>query len=376
MSTSRSLEYILQQQRRKELQLKRIEENVRLYLAKYENAFSEFRKEGLSDYIPSEMQILKQDIETIKSNLGQSKIEYALQVSNNIGSYIYNYRSISKEVKKELEEISKIKTERLLLEQKEQKNKLSQMVTQKLIEITDPVIRDFAYDLSMSIKQRITDSAIKDETDLNSEIEKVLFNAENKAKEWKQKHKKKNEVSDKKEMIKAQIEMLRETNKTEKSEEVESVIQDLENVEKTANQDNIKNIELVVKEKLNNAEDKILDERIRREVVRSLFKSLKKQGFIVSDPQIDNEKDIVIIKANKPSGHRAQCKIELDGKFSYKFDGYEGMSCLKDMEKVNAELQEIYGIKIKTENINWENPNRISKDANSMPSSNNNEFGG
>ena len=43
------------------------------------------------------------------------------------------------------------------------------------------------------------------------------------------------------------------------------------------------------------------------------------------------------------------------------------MTCLKEIEKFNVALDEIYSIKLSDERILWQNPDRLSMDANSLP---------
>lgn len=57
--------------------------------------------------------------------------------------------------------------------------------------------------------------------------------------------------------------------------------------------------------------------------------------------------------------------MDLHGKLLYKFDEYEGMTCLKDIEQFNVELEQVYSISLSDERIIWENPDRLSKDSHS-----------
>ena len=68
-----------------------------------------------------------------------------------------------------------------------------------------------------------------------------------------------------------------------------------------------------------------------------------------------------------PSGNRAVCRFDNHGKVRYKFDQYEGMSCLKDIQTVQTELERVYSVKLSDERVLWENPNRITKDADQIP---------
>ena len=90
---------------------------------------------------------------------------------------------------------------------------------------------------------------------------------------------------------------------------------------------------------------------------------------MVSAPTVikNDSGSFVCITAKKPSGKRAECQIDLKGKIRYKFDKYEGMTCLKDIERFNIDLDKIYSVKLSDERVLWSNPDRLSKDADQMP---------
>lgn len=115
----------------------------------------------------------------------------------------------------------------------------------------------------------------------------------------------------------------------------------------------------VVREK---ATDEIVGEKVRKETLRVIIRTIEKQGFIVNKKNIKinpitNE---VITIAQKASGEKAEFRIFLDGKFIYRFDGYEGQACQKDIEPFMADLKEIYGIKAVKKEEMWKNPDKIS----------------
>ena len=114
-------------------------------------------------------------------------------------------------------------------------------------------------------------------------------------------------------------------------------------------------------------DETLISEDVRREAVKSVFLSLKKQGFQMESPQlvVENGQNYVKIVAKKPSGKRVQCRLDLHGKLTYRFDEYEGMTCLKDIEQFNIELEQVYSVQLSDERVIWENPDRLSKDSTS-----------
>lgn len=106
----------------------------------------------------------------------------------------------------------------------------------------------------------------------------------------------------------------------------------------------------------------ITDEKVRKETLKVIIKAIKERGFIVDTKKnlkIDKEKNIVKLVALKASGQTAEFEIQLNGKFMYHFDGYEGLACNKDITPFIEDLKNIYDINILHEEIEWSNPDKI-----------------
>ncbi len=106
----------------------------------------------------------------------------------------------------------------------------------------------------------------------------------------------------------------------------------------------------------------IVDEKIRKETLKIIIKAIKDRGFIVDTKKnlkIDKERNVVKLVALKASGQMAEFEIQLNGKFMYHFDEYEGHACKKDIEPFLEDLKNIYDINITHEEIKWENPDKI-----------------
>lgn len=111
------------------------------------------------------------------------------------------------------------------------------------------------------------------------------------------------------------------------------------------------------------ANAEIVDEKVRKKSVKIIVKAIKNRGFVVDSKsiKIDRANNQVIIVAMKPSGAKAEFKVYLDGKFEYRFDGYEGQACQKDIQPFMKDLEEIYGIKVMKQTELWGgNPDKIS----------------
>ncbi len=112
------------------------------------------------------------------------------------------------------------------------------------------------------------------------------------------------------------------------------------------------------------ANESITDEKIRKETLKIIIKAIKARGFIVDTKKnlkIDKERNVVKLVALKASGQMAEFEIQLNGKFMYHFDEYEGQACRKDIEPFLEDLKNIYDINILHEEVQWENPDKIQK---------------
>jgi len=110
------------------------------------------------------------------------------------------------------------------------------------------------------------------------------------------------------------------------------------------------------------ASNEIIDEKVRKETLKIILKLVRKRGFVVdkSNIKLQKDKNEVIMFAQKASGEFAEFKIYLDGRFIYKFDGYEGQACQEDIEPFLDDLQNIYGIEIIDKKEIWRNPDKLT----------------
>ncbi len=113
------------------------------------------------------------------------------------------------------------------------------------------------------------------------------------------------------------------------------------------------------------ASAEIFDERLRRSAVQAIVKSITAKDFIVDKSDIrhikEGDVDQVKITARKPAGQTAEFLIDLNGKFVYHFQGYEGKACEKDITPMEKDLEEIYGIKLTERKTLWENPDKLQR---------------
>ncbi len=113
-------------------------------------------------------------------------------------------------------------------------------------------------------------------------------------------------------------------------------------------------------ELMDSATSEIIDERLRRSAVKAIVGCITSRGFIVRKENIRHikETDTVKISAMKPNGQKAEFSIDLNGKFIYHFQGYEGRACEKDIGPIESDLERIYGISLTDRKTIWVNPDK------------------
>ncbi|HLL05961.1 MAG TPA: hypothetical protein VK539_35645 [Myxococcaceae bacterium] len=118
---------------------------------------------------------------------------------------------------------------------------------------------------------------------------------------------------------------------------------------------------------LNTARAAGLEERVRKEVIKGLLKTLKELGFVTVGPRLSE--DFVLLEGRLPSGRRARFEVKIDGKLNFDLDGYEGRSCAEDLEKVETAMRDRFGVTMGPPQVIWKNPDRLSQGALPVPAS-------
>ncbi|MDR1912728.1 MAG: hypothetical protein LBQ52_10360 [Helicobacteraceae bacterium] len=110
------------------------------------------------------------------------------------------------------------------------------------------------------------------------------------------------------------------------------------------------------------ATEELVGEAVRKKTLKVVMECIESKGFIVDKKNIklQREKNEVVMLAQKASGESAEFRVMLDGKFIYRFDGYEGQACQNDIQPFMQDLADIYGIKVTNAQEIWANPDKIS----------------
>jgi len=384
MSHEYESEYEIEKQRRQEINNQRVRSNTTIFYEKYESIYQSLINQGMEEYIPEEMARLKTDLDDVMRNLADNPFA-ARDISMQIQKYIYGLGSLGRAAKgkfeaaerqrqKELAEAERMQRE---IEAKARSEKLAAMSKEyfaTIRSIKNPAIQNFCSSDFMLIKEDFNKGKISDIEELKERLTKAISSAENKVSEWK----KQTLQNEEKNIVFQQTEELLNTVKAHNIEDQEKKQKIIRTIEKLKNSDS--SVETVADEisKINQeVEETLVSEDLRREAVKAIFKQLKSQNFTVEPPQLikNGNENFVKIIARMPSGKRAVCNLTNKGKIIYKFDNYEGMTCLKDIQKFNVDLENIYSVKLSNERVLWSNPDEIGKDAINNPDSVTNKRG-
>lgn len=327
------------------------------------------KSNGFTAYIPSEMNQLESDLCRIRTLL-ISDPEEARELSYTIGSYIRNMWSLASAAREQFDRAERLRVENLRIERKHHQSELVQSYFEILKSITNPIVVNYSVSDLQALKKEIDAGILTDKSELVARAKSITANAEKIANEWKKQIIRNNRRANAVEVINDAETMLR----NESIEDKEKTQQFLDRINMLRSGLAEETVDATTVEKQiaaleTEVDDMLISEEIRRETVKAIIRQLRVQEFTVEKPQIfqTDSKNYVKIVAKRPSGKRAICNIDLHGKIAYKFDKYEGMTCLKDIEKFNIDLQQVYSIKLSDERVLWSNPDKLDKDANSMP---------
>lgn len=369
MSSSYEYSYTLEAERRRQIYLNRIASRTEQFYNCYTQQYREMKNRGLDAYIPSEMNRLESDLYRIR-NLLTSNPEAARDISVEVGSYIRSMCSLASSAREQFERAERMRVENLREKKEQQQTKLMNEYFVILKEITNPIVVNYSISEMQQIRRDIESGKLTSITELRRKSSEVLSSAENKAINWKKDEVKKNRQ---KNVVQA-INEAETRIKLEKIENMEKTQQFLDKIArlKMGFEEGTMDIDIVEKQIVsieNEVDDVLVSEDTRRETVKAIIKQLQRQEFTIERPQLikTDGKNYVKIVAKKPSGKRAVCNVDLCGKIAYKFDNYEGMTCLKDIEKFNVDLEQIYSIKLSDERVLWQNPDRLSMDSSELP---------
>jgi hypothetical protein len=247
--------------------------------------------------------------------------------------------------------------------------------------VTDPAVQQLAAKDLRQIQQTLTeismqitsapDAALKTALKTQKHLNKVVAQAESAAQKW----------SKQQAEARAQLEAIQQSLKAEKESantagqealaQAEQMVAQARSLYQQGRYEQIGSLCRQAEQSIQKAGKESFDESVRKEVVKGLLGTLMSMGFVIEGPQLNQDGDkagVVTLSGRMPSGKMARFEVNLDGRMQFDFEGYEGRACAKDLEKINATLQEQFAVKLTGSQIIWKNPDKIAKGARDLPS--------
>ncbi len=355
MSQEENFGFALKAKRRERIRRRRITAKTQEFYVRYSNQYEDMCQQGFLDYIPDEMEQFEEDLESIEESLYHNP-ERARAISREVGSYIHSLWMLGKEAGNDFRESARLAR----AEAKREKAAAQNAAITHYYDVVgrlDSIVANFAGSSLETIKNDILSGRVATPQEADAALSKVIEKAKTEANEWKEKTREKHAKS----AVIEQIEEVRTSVQEEKFED------DKKSAELLAKLDEIKERvekgELGIREAAveshrveEKAQETLVDEEARCEMVKAIVEWFRKHGFTVSQPMLVD--GVVCITAKTPSGKRGQFKVMPD-KMYYRLDGYEGQSCLKDIAEAKEQWESVYGFRLSDEVVTWQNPDRI-----------------
>lgn len=365
MSRSYWANYELERKRKAELEKRRAAEFAERLYGKYQSQLEVMIKKGYEAYIPDEIGRLSSDLDSVRSMLAADGAIEARNLTKHIGAYIGSMDVIANAAIAQYERAERMRSEQERVRKMGRSLSLMDVYYELVGAIDDPVVINLALSDLESIRQEIEGGAASEAL-----IRQAINNAISEAEHASTQLKIEEEEKCRKACLSSQLEdaaMLIEGKRFESEETGEEFTNRIAALKQMLTSGEAQGNSLGEEIGLlgQQIEDAVIKEEVRREAVKAIYQQLKSQEFTVEAPRrfVTEDSDYVRIVARRPSGKQVVCEVDSHGALKYKFDKYEGMTCLKDIEKFNVDLERVYSLKLSDERILWSNPDRLTKDA-------------
>jgi hypothetical protein len=356
----------------------RVTGNVERFRDQYAQQLASMANQGLEQFLPNEFANIRNQLSQIDSLLANDEVEAARDVSMQIGNEIHALGSLARNAQREFSQKELQRRQEIVEMQRQATSELAQFIQKSMTQIADPIERDFAYD-SPEFKSLQSEYAGKTvnpqqleaaKNAITQQVQTIRQEATQKATAWKER--KVNETRQESQVaFIEQVKQNYEADRDANPEAVQAALNALESLKAkaSANTLSVADLQEQLTQETDKVDGEITDETVRREVVKSIRKSLKQTGFIVDSPVLEDGENngTVVIRARKPSGNEAKFDVKFDGGLTFKFDNYEGQKCRKDINEVTNLLEECYGVTLSDKKVLWENPDRIKKGSKELP---------
>ena len=164
----------------------------------------------------------------------------------------------------------------------------------------------------------------------------------------------------------------------ESRKEVETLIRKTEDLSNTVQKGQIAGLQQEVAQMRQSALEiheqdmkQSVDEKLRREVITALMKTMRDLGFAVGKPTIDKETGGVVMIGTLPSNRSIRFEVDLNGQMEFDMNGFLERKCADHLDEVLGILETNFSITTGPIQHKWKNPDKISKGSKGFPSGGN-----
>lgn len=369
MSREYYARYELERKRREALERKQAAETAEKLLNKYQAQLEEMIAKGFRGYIPDEIARLEADLARIRQDLIDDRPIQARDASQRVGAYIGSLDVIANTAIAQYERAERLRSEQEKARAASRGRSLLDAYYEMVGEIEDVVVANLAAPALDDIRAQIERDG--DTRFTESGLRKAVSDAVAEARSRAGAFKAAEEERRQRACLTSRIEdidlLVRKAN-IEDADAAASFAARIDRIKLAMEVEHPDNADLeeAISSLGSDLEAQEVSEAARREAVKAIYRQLKSQEFTVERPKrfVSDGSDYVRIVARRPSGKQAICEIGSDGSIRYRFDKYEAMTCLKDIERFNVDLESIYSLSLSDERVLWSNPDRLTKDAN------------
>ena len=365
MSREYQAYYELERKRKAELEKKKAAELAEKLYGRYQSQLEAMVRKGYEAYIPDEIGRLSSDLDSVRTMLAADRAIEARNLTRHIGAYIGSIDVIANAAIARYERTERMRSEQERVRKMRRGSSLMDVYYELVGAIDDPVVINLALPDLERIQHEI-EVGLASEASIRQSIASVISKAEADSEQFKREE----EERRRKACLSSQLEdaaALIEGKRFESKETTEGFADRIAALKRMLATGDIQDDSLgeEIGQLGQQIEDAVIEEEVRREAVRAIYQQLRSQEFTVEAPRrfVTEGSDYVRIVARRPSGRRVVCEVDNHGALKYRFDKYEGMTCLKDIEKFNIDLERVYSLKLSEERVLWSNPDRLAKDA-------------
>ena len=365
MSREYRVNYELERKRKAELEKKKAAELAEKLYGRYQSQLEAMVRKGYEAYIPDEIGRLSSDLDSVRTMLTADRAIEARNLTRHIGAYIGSIDVIANAAIARYERTERMRSEQERVRKMRRGSSLMDVYYELVGAIDDPVVINLALPDLERIQHEI-EGGMASEASIRQSIASVISKAEADSEQFKREE----EERRRKACLSSQLEdaaALIEEKHFESKETTEGFADRIATLKRMLATGDIQDGSLgeEIGQLGQQIEDAVIEEEVRREAVKAIYQQLRSQEFTVEAPRrfVTEGSDYVRIVARRPSGRRVVCEVDSHGALKYRFDKYEGMTCLKDIEKFNVDLERVYSLKLSEERVLWSNPDRLAKDA-------------